>query len=1022
LRTALVDVLRQLDFNYAGARKMFVSMLRKRDQWLRHVLNEDFEQMRWYFEQNWNELVDAKVAELATLFSSADISEFIELGQYAAERAENTKSKALLSAFNDQTKDSSVADFTLSTWHALSHLLLTDKGTLRKTINKNVGFPTNTKDEKAVKARMTALLDSFADDEQITAALFEANSFPDPDFSDAAWHHMTSLVVVLKALAALLQLVFRRHNEVDYSEIAQRANLALASANQVGELESTDLAMKLDHQIRHILVDEFQDTSYSQIELLKKLTSAWERHESDVNQGNTLFLVGDPMQSIYRFRDAEVGLFLRVFGSLEAPTPQSGLNSVFENLRLQSLRLSENFRSDATLVGEFNALFNASFPDRSDLVNSKISYSEATAGLSGSSNSKRTSSHQFTHTTADFYTDKTEEAEGVVERCQQFLQQHPISESGKLSDKDKLAILVRSRSQLKPIIEVLNQQKIGFVGLDLVALDKTQSVIDLINLTKALYRPADRVAWFGLCRGPWVGLTLEQLQRLSSNEKSIWQNLNEQDESQLLACEQSISLERLQNVKQVISSALEQRYSTPVASLVRWCWQSLGADQILSKDELQDMEQIFDLLTQFDVAGDLINFEGLQQNISKLYASTANAADSQIVLSTIHKAKGLEYHTVILPCLERKGPNSEKEVLLWLETVGNQGEAKLLMAPYLRASEKQNNGHYDFLRGIERERQHNELIRLMYVACTRARKKLILSCSGKVSEDGETLSKPISGSLLLPFWDFLEKSFYQSMAGKLNLEQNADGQDNELGRQASPNLLHRINTSEVKFPEPINWQARYQIAMDESDSDDNQQDQLDESSDGQQPDIHYDWAGSVSKAVGIVFHDWLQFADAPPLQARQMLEQNGYWVAALKSAGLADARIRYALNRIRQGLRHIADSQDAAFIFAEHNFAQNECALSAYRDGQVRRYRIDRTFIQELNGETTRWIIDYKTTVTEQDDIDKFVDEQIRERHLTQLNQYAQLMSQLDPDTPIELALYFPMLGKFRHWRYIEEQ
>ena len=68
----------------------------------------------------------------------------------------------------------------------------------------------------------------------------------------------------------------------------------------------TDLLLSLDVRIKHILVDEFQDTSISQWELLERLTAGWQPGD-----GRTLFVVGDPMQSIYRFREAEVGLFLQ---------------------------------------------------------------------------------------------------------------------------------------------------------------------------------------------------------------------------------------------------------------------------------------------------------------------------------------------------------------------------------------------------------------------------------------------------------------------------------------------------------------------------------------------------------------------------------------------------------------------------------------------------------------------------------------------------------------------------------------
>mgnify|MGYP003389463336 CR=1 FL=1 len=70
----------------------------------------------------------------------------------------------------------------------------------------------------------------------------------------------------------------------------------------MGNLDQpTDLNLMLDYQIKHLLVDEFQDTSQLQFTLIKSLINGWEE-----NDGKTLFFVGDPMQSIYRFRQADV--------------------------------------------------------------------------------------------------------------------------------------------------------------------------------------------------------------------------------------------------------------------------------------------------------------------------------------------------------------------------------------------------------------------------------------------------------------------------------------------------------------------------------------------------------------------------------------------------------------------------------------------------------------------------------------------------------------------------------------------
>ena len=112
---------------------------------------------------------------------------------------------------------------------------------------------------------------------------------------------------LLPTLAALLLLVFQKRGVVDHSQVAQSALFALGDDDA-----PTDLALRLDYQIDHILVDEFQDTAITQYELLQKLTRGWgEYNEQNPLTPRTLMIVGDAMQSIYGFRGANVGLFLQ---------------------------------------------------------------------------------------------------------------------------------------------------------------------------------------------------------------------------------------------------------------------------------------------------------------------------------------------------------------------------------------------------------------------------------------------------------------------------------------------------------------------------------------------------------------------------------------------------------------------------------------------------------------------------------------------------------------------------------------
>src|SRR3954462_3893093 len=192
--------------------------------------------------------------------------------------------------------------------------------------------------------------------ELLRQALSDLLRMPPERYSDAQWQVLQSLIELLPLAAAQLRVVFAERGEADFTEIAQGAVRSLGTAEA-----PTDLLLSMDARVRHILVDEFQDTSFSQWELLVLLTSGWQP-----NDGRTLFLVGDPMQSIYRFRDAQVALFLKA--------QSEGLGSV----QLEQLTLTTNFRSHAGLVDWFNPPFSRTLPSAADPGSGALPYSAAT--------------------------------------------------------------------------------------------------------------------------------------------------------------------------------------------------------------------------------------------------------------------------------------------------------------------------------------------------------------------------------------------------------------------------------------------------------------------------------------------------------------------------------------------------------------------------------------------------------------------------------------------------------------------
>src|SRR6185312_960638 len=189
------------------------------------------------------------------------------------------------------------------------------------------------------------------------AALLNVTTLPSPDLATADAAAIEALSRVLRVAAAQLQARFAAAGRVDHTYVSGAARAALTEAGL-----PTDLALRTGLTLRHILVDEFQDTSLAQLELIEALTASWEEGDE-----RTLFVVGDPMQSIYQFREAEVGLFLRA--------RDQGIGA----RHLEPLRLTRNFRSIPGLIAWTNDAFARLYPQSDDLRASAVAFTPSEA-------------------------------------------------------------------------------------------------------------------------------------------------------------------------------------------------------------------------------------------------------------------------------------------------------------------------------------------------------------------------------------------------------------------------------------------------------------------------------------------------------------------------------------------------------------------------------------------------------------------------------------------------------------------
>ncbi|NBS60218.1 MAG: hypothetical protein EBS65_24890, partial [Betaproteobacteria bacterium] len=263
-----------------------------------------------------------------------------------------------------------------------------------------------------------------------------------------------------------------------------------------------DLALRLDYQIRHLLIDEFQDTSISQFELVSRLTAGWMPGD-----GRTLFVVGDPMQSIYRFREAEVGLFLKA--------RVEGIGSV----ALEALQLAANFRSQAGIVDWVNTAFAKVMPATEDIAAGAVPYNASQAVHAALDGAAVSVHPQLKDATNQNIGDA--EAATVARIVKDIFAAAPKASdvSGDTAiRRPSIAILVRGRNHLREIVPRLQQEGIPFRAIEIDRLDERPVVQDLLALTRALAHEGDRLAWLAVLRAPWCGLTLADLHALATSD------------------------------------------------------------------------------------------------------------------------------------------------------------------------------------------------------------------------------------------------------------------------------------------------------------------------------------------------------------------------------------------------------------------------------------------------------------------------------------------------------------------------
>lgn len=947
-------VLRYMDNDQARLEGLLMAMLSKREQWL-HLSQTGGDPN----QINQSEvtrlallhLIESELQQAAQALPARLQSALMPIARYAASQLPPDHA---ISGLLDWQAPLSATIEDLPGWRALADLLLTASGGLRKRLDKNMGLPA-TDEAKPYKEALTDILDGLAQQGDSETSIARIRMFPDPDSEDDAI--IQALSQLLNIAAAQLWLCFQSQNEVDFVEIAQRALAALVEGGV-----STELAMRLDYRIQHLLVDEFQDTSPMQIDLLKALTRGWLPGD-----GRTLFAVGDPMQSIYRFRKANVGLFLNaaVYG--------------IGDIQLTPLKLWRNNRSRPPVVEWINQTFKGMLPARDAPQQGAIAYRPFVATRADTEGAGI-----FVHPLLIPVTEADEEPADIRHlEAEQIIR--IIQDTRANKPNATIAVLVRARRHLHALVSEMrrNHSELSFQAVEIEELANRQIVQDLLTLTYALHQRADRVHWLALLRAPWCGLTLADLHALIGldSHRSVMHLLSEEA---VLARLSADGQQRARHVYQVMQSALDFRGRSSVSRWVHNTWLRLGGAQCLwNENDVQDVQAFFARIAALEQHNQF-SPQALAEDVKKLYAAPDAKADATLQFMTIHKSKGLEFDTVILPGLDGGNPPDDAKLVIWEEVTLADGSTELVAAPYVPAARKRQQASastvtaYDYLNDLDKTRAAYEDARVLYVAATRPERQLHLLGAAKPDKNGDP--QPRKNTFLHLLWPAVNAQFTPEndiVARATNTQTDADIQ------QFVPKLIRvrqALTPAVLQVADTLVTPAYRQITEDAT-------------------------VAALEADTGTLAHLYLQLIAEQGLARwrhsvnNQFLMHTAAMQRWFKQRGYTDNDATTATAKAARLLTTTLQSDDGQWVLQPHTQAASELAIEQLVDGKK---VIDRTFV----ADGTRWIVDYKSMpVTDQQDLHSLAG-----LFTQQLSSYAQLFQQ--EGLPVKTAILFLSVGK----------
>jgi ATP-dependent exoDNAse (exonuclease V) beta subunit len=1040
LGAAIEELLLWRDNGWQEMEELLVEMLKSRDRWMHDFVLErepDWDALRERLERPFVNGVRTTLIRLSQLLDQVPgaRNEALELARFACEEPGTNSPWGLAESVEIPSAPfSDGVDSARELFSLLSEFLQTQKGTWRseRGLKTSDGFP-STPRGKAGKVRFSSLIAALAAVPGLEASLATVRALPPTRYTEEDWQIVRSCFTLLRQAAGELQIAFAEAGTVDFIEVAQVAQRVLQGDDNL----PTDAAMAVSDGIRHLLVDEFQDTSRRQHQLLSSLIAAWPERA-----GRTCFVVGDPMQSIYFFRDADAELFPRVkMVGLEIPND--------EPLLFDFVPLKANFRTAHALVERLNQAFARIFSadDGSGVVFSPAQPARREAAIAGPAFTlhlgfvPQAVRGRIDVPGSEKEAARTEQIDEIVSLIQRYTNR--INQAKVSGEKFRIAVLGRARSHLVPIAEALRQAGIPFRAVELEKLSARPEVLDALALARALLNSQDRVAWLGVLRAPWCGLSLDDLYCIAGND----------DPALLLRPLPELMAERLPQLSedgrraaaralQTYAAAAALRAAQPTASLGTWlekAWQFVGGVACVDSAARSNLNLLWSCLDRLPGGEPDLLGPSLVAALDKLTAQPAPEASSDcgVQLMTIHKSKGLEFEVVIVPELQAGNGRGKPRMLSWLErglTEPDESDeiTEFLIAPFQRKGADCGKAK-EWVDRVYRERESQETRRILYVAATRAREELHLFARPACKEESGdfTLVEPVN-SLLATAWPALEEEVRRRFEDwKAARAASATQESQEIASIAASgesNLLVMPSPARATLLRrlPLDYQPAPDEALGHPAKDSTVIGLGMGSEIGPRRLYARHEGGLLSRALGTAVHTLLE--ELARLRAKLDWEATRSALLQFEPGIAAQARAvgldqplatRIAAEAHQLALKASYDPI-GSWILSPHAGAASEAGWTGVMAGGLRSVRVDRIFQAGLapctEGDDCWWIIDYKTAHADNMDPAQALPG-LRQLFAPQVEAYSELLRKLHgTEARIIAGLYYPRMLLLDWW------